>query len=91
MNNGKANIISDSFSSYISLANNELSHRFIGHINHKRNFVDPIDPTIHNQNIENCWELFKKRKRRMQYSKTNNNDIYLNEFLFRNEQRKKPH
>lgn len=51
-------IISDSWSSYQRTAEQNAYEHLT--INHRYNFVDPLDPGVHTQNIENCW-LYAKR------------------------------
>ncbi len=80
-------IISDGWAAYAQIAqmpNMDYEHRVIVH---QQNFVDPNDPEVHTQNIENCWGRVK-RKLRNQYG-TNDVDFisHLHEFMFRNKHR----
>ena len=55
---------SDEWRAYWGLMNQDLTFNY-RKIKHKDNFVDPEDPRIHTQNIENRWgqikSLMKKR------------------------------
>lgn len=51
-------IISDMWPSYNSLSDCGYIHR---QVNHSENFVSPVDPLIHTQNIENFWRWAKRR------------------------------
>ena len=51
---------------------------------HQRNFVDPDDPDIHIQNIENTWMRAKKKLRRQHGTTAQLFQSYLAEFLWRN-------
>ena len=51
---------------------------------HQRNFVDPDDPDIHTQNIENTWMRAKKKLRRQHGTTAQLFQSYLAEFLWRN-------
>ncbi|KCZ77372.1 hypothetical protein H311_01616 [Anncaliia algerae PRA109] len=75
-------IYTDQWSSYLYyfMNNQKYKHNFV---NHKYNFVDPLDGT-HTQNIESMWSSFKKFKRRKQYFKQNKLDLYISEYLIRN-------
>jgi hypothetical protein len=52
-------IISDLWKAYNGIANWPMNytHR---RINHSENFVDPLDPEVHTQNVESLWSRFKK-------------------------------
>ena len=53
-------IISDEWASYHQIQNIQGQQYQHNRINHTYNFVDPADPTIHTQNVENMWGRFKK-------------------------------
>ena len=51
---------------------------------HSQNFVNPLNSTIHTQNIENLWSVLKRFSRR---KGTNRKDVvsYISEFILKNE------
>ena len=54
---------------------------------HEQNFVDPLHPEIHTQNVENMW-MRAKRKLRRQFSMPRPLFVtYLEEFLWMQEHR----
>ena len=80
-------IVSDGWAAYAQIANEGIYQHDI--VVHEHNFVDPEDPGIHTQNIENTW-MRAKRKLRRQYGTTHALfPSYLNEFLWRNRFRNK--
>ena len=50
---------------------------------HQRHFVDPNDPEVHTQNIENLWMRAKRKLRRQFGTSEPLFPSYLHEFLFR--------
>lgn len=74
-------IISDEWAAYRSLSNN--SNYVFSTVNHSLNFVSPIDPSIHTQNIENVWSHLK-RKLRLQFGTSEELlESYLFDFIWR--------
>lgn len=55
---------------------------------HERNFVDPVDPEIHTQNIENLWMRAKRKLKRQFGTSRALFPSYLDEFAFRNAHRR---
>ncbi|KCZ81114.1 hypothetical protein H312_01480 [Anncaliia algerae PRA339] len=74
-------IFTDQWTSYMSFFSN-LSIFYHNFVNHKLNFVDPIDGT-HTQTIESLWSEFKRFKRKYGYSKQRLLNIYITEFKIR--------
>ena len=72
-------IISDEWAAYQTLSEEGYTHDTICH---KRNFVNPKDPSIHTQNIECQWRYAKKNYPDNSTSKKLR-DSYLQEFLYR--------
>jgi transposase-like protein len=74
-------IISDCWAAYRSISEiNDYTHNTV---NHTYNFVDPLDSSIHTQNIENCW-LHAKRPLRRQFGTSERFlEGYLQEFMFK--------
>lgn len=74
-------IISDCWAAYNALSNTpNYTHETV---NHRYNFVSPDNPTVHTQNIENCW-LHTKRFLRQQFGTARNQlEGYLYEFMFK--------
>ena len=52
-------------------------------VNHTLNFVDPVDPSVHTQTIENLWMHMKKFFRENNYTDSEKIESYLGEFCFR--------
>lgn len=52
-------IISDGWSAYKQLAH-DSDYDWSG-VNHKKNFVDPNDATVHTQTIERMWRPLKEK------------------------------
>lgn len=52
-------ILSDRWAAYnqIQALPGNFGH---GAVNHRYNFLDPADPSIHTQNVENMWLHFKR-------------------------------
>ena len=72
-------IISDEWKAYATLEDEGYEHDTICH---KRQFVDPQDPSIHTQNIEIQWRYAKAKFPKCSTSKPLR-DGYLQEFLYR--------
>ena len=77
-------IISDGWAAYANIStigNGIYSHSVI---NHSENFVHPLDPNIHTQNIENAWMRVKRKLKRQSGTSRDKFPSYIPEFLFRN-------
>ena len=75
-------IISDGWAAYSNLS--QLNGGVYLHdvVVHQENFVDPLHPEIHTQNVENLW-MRAKRKLRRQFGTTRQLfDTYLREFVW---------
>lgn len=72
-------VFSDQFATYLSIfrENMEYNHEYV---NHKYNFLNPSDKTIHTQCIESLWSRFKKWKNRKGYSKRRYIKNYASEY-----------
>jgi transposase-like protein len=57
-------------------------------VNHKEHFVNPVDGT-HTQKIERLWLEIKELKRRRRGFKIDSLDMYMNEFIWRQNYLKK--
>ena len=77
-------IVSDSWKAYSDL-NIHLPEKNFQHyvINHKMNFVDPQNPEIHTQNIENLWSRLREFLRNKGKNYRINLNQYLEEFKIR--------
>lgn len=76
-------IITDGWAGYRNLdqwANGIFLHSVVVH---ERNFVDPDDPTIHTQNIENLWMRAKRKLKRQFGTSADLFPSYLKEFQYR--------
>ncbi|XP_069684805.1 uncharacterized protein [Periplaneta americana] len=77
-------IISDGWRAYNNIGAMQGGIYLHSVIIRERNFVDPVDPNIHIQNVENLW-MRLKRKLRRQYGTTRLLfPGYLKEFVVRN-------
>src|SRR5690242_6225854 len=56
---------------------------FVGRVEHKTNFVDPVDRSIHTQSIESLWSRLKLFLRRQRLHSRVYLEEYLAEFTFR--------
>lgn len=76
--------MSDGWRAYNNL--NEIGGGVYEHkvIIHEANFVDPKDPDVHTQNIENTWMRCKRKLRRQFGTSRNLFPSYLHEFIYRN-------
>ena len=75
-------IISDGWAAYSNLS--QLNGGVYLHdvVVHQENFMDPLHPEIHTQNVENLW-MHAKRKLRRQFGTTRQLfDTYLREFVW---------
>lgn len=74
-------IISDCWSAYRRIS--EQGDYIHQTVNHSYNFVDPLSPSVHTQNIENCW-LHAKRQIRKQFG-TNQQYLegHIYEFMYK--------
>ena len=52
-------------------------------INHSRHFVDPSDPSIHTQNIENFWSRIKRHIRNKAGINRESYILHMTEYLWR--------
>jgi len=55
---------------------------------HQRNFVDPYDPDVHTECVENMWMRAKRKLRRQFSMSCELFPSYLHEFMYRNKCRK---
>jgi hypothetical protein len=73
-------VMTDGWPAYCELGSIGFVH---GAVNHSTNFVDPSDPSIHTQGIENVWSCLRRLLRtKGTYTRKDLNG-YLREFLFR--------
>ena len=79
-----SHIISDGWRAYANLA--ELGGGVYLHdvIVHDQHFVDPDNPTIHTNNVENMWMRAKRKLKRQFGTSEALFPLYLSEFLWRN-------
>lgn len=76
-------IISDMWAAYNGIQNLPQNYGH-GAVNHRYNFIDPNDPTIHTQNIENTWLHFKRmHMKKPMGCKTELFGTYLADFMWR--------
>jgi IS1 family transposase len=77
-------IISDGWAAYANL--DQIAHGVYTHsvVVHQRNFVDPNDPTVHTNLVENMWMRAKRKLRRQFGTSEELFPSYLHEFQFRN-------
>jgi len=78
-----SHIMSDGWAAYRNLeqlANGIYMHSVVVH---ERNFVNPLDPNIHTQTIENLWMRAKRKLKRQFGTSRANFPSYLREFEFR--------
>lgn len=81
-----ATIYSDEWPAYISYFSNEgtQTHRTV---NHTRNFVNPDNPEVHTQTIENLWGILKKWLSKKELKIREYMKLYLAEFVLRRNSR----
>lgn len=73
-------IMTDEWKGYNNITKKKYTHL---KINHSKHFVDPENPLIHTQNIENMWKILRKTlSKKTNYSRLNF-EAYLNEFVYR--------
>lgn len=72
-------IVSDEWRAYSRLEEFGYTHKTICH---KRNFVDPKDPSVHTQNIEISWR-YAKATYPQRHTSEDLRESYLQEFLYR--------
>jgi hypothetical protein len=79
-----SHIVSDGWASYANIAN--LNHGIYTHsvVVHQHNFVDPNDPDVHTENVENMWMRAKRKLRRQFGTSRALFPSYLHEFVYRN-------
>ena len=79
-------IISDKFSSYVTRnGNSHLEESGFEHyfVNHSLHFVDPVDPSIHTNNIERTWRSLKNSISHVKRSLSDKTiDSFINTFHF---------
>jgi transposase-like protein len=73
-------IISDGWAAYHSLSCHGYSHHVI---NHSQNFVDPNNPFIHTQTIENHWKHLKAWLKSRGSNLGTKMEEYLVEYLYK--------
>jgi len=78
--NRETKLISDDWGAYRRLRQMGYDHHIVRHCD---NFVDPNDPTIHTQNIENLWRCLRRFLAAKGTYTRKNLESYLDEFVFR--------
>jgi transposase-like protein len=73
-------IISDGWAAYRNLSKHGYFHHVI---NHSQNFVDPINPSIHTQRIENHWKHLKAWLKNKGSNLGAQLDEYLIEYIYK--------
>ena len=73
-------IFHDGWRSYARLTDAGFEH---SEVNHRQNFVNPIDQTVHTQSVESLWSKLKTFFRRHGLRNRMHLDEYLVEFMFR--------
>ena len=78
-----SHIVSDGWRAYNNIAN--WSNGIYTHsvIVHQQNFVDPLEPETHTQNVENMWMRAKRKIRRQFGTSDELFPSYLHEFMWR--------
>ena len=79
-----SHIVSDGWAAYGNIEriyNGVYTHETVIHQHY---FVDPNDPSIHTQNVENMWMRAKRKIRRQFGTSRALFPSYLDEFVFRN-------
>ena len=78
-------IISDGWAAYGNIPN--IQNGIYSHsvVVHEHNFVDPNDPIVHTQNIENMWMRAKRKLKRQFGTSQALFPSYLQEFAYRNQ------
>lgn len=77
-------IMSDGWASYVNvdkICNGIYTHEVVIH---KRNFVDPEDPMIHTQTVEDMWMRTKRKIRQQLGTSEALFPSYIHEFVWRN-------
>ena len=76
-------IISDSWPMYVAIL--QLRNGIYEHsaVKHQLHFVDPLDDTVHTQNIEGLWMHAKRKLRRQSGTSRALFPTYLAEFVWR--------
>ena len=79
-----SHIISDGWPSYANI--DQIAGGIYMHsvIVHQRHFVDPNDPDVHTEHVENMWMRAKRKLRRQFGTSRALFPSYLHEFVFRN-------
>lgn len=76
----ETHVITDGWGGYQDLGSLGFRHSVV---NHSHNFVNPQDPSIHTQGIENVWRCLRRFLRSKGTNICRHLDEYLKEFLFR--------
>lgn len=79
-----SHIMSDGWASYANIANIQNGIYIHSVVVHDRHFVDPDDPDVHTQTVENMWMRAKRKLRRQFGTSRELFPSYLHEFVFRN-------
>jgi len=79
-----SHIMSDGWAAYANI--DVIWHGIYLHsvIVHQRNFVDPHDPDVHTECVENMWMRAKRKLRRQFGTSRELFPSYLHEFMYRN-------
>jgi transposase-like protein len=78
--NVASRVMTDGWRAYIGLGTLGYRHSVVVH---DTNFVSPVDPVIHTQNVENMWRCLRRfLNRRCSYSRRHTMS-YVGEFVFR--------
>jgi len=72
-------IITDGWKGYLGIDKNNYKHYSV---NHKENFVNPLNKEIHTQNIEILWRWLKKYIKNKSLNSFTNIKNYINEHKF---------
>ena len=76
-------IISDGWAAYRNISNINNGQYVHEIVNHRVNFVDPIEPTIHTQTIEGLWQIAKAKLRRQHGTSRHLFPTYIYEIMWR--------
>jgi transposase-like protein len=78
-------IMSDGWAAYANIR--DIRHGIYDHsvVVHQQNFVDPANPEVHTQNVENMWMRAKRKIRRQFGTSRALFPSYLSEFVYRNQ------
>jgi IS1 family transposase len=73
-------IISDGWGAYSNLNQASYTHSVV---NHSENFLNPTNPNVHTQNIENLWRCFRRFLNAKGTQTRRHLSEYIREFIFR--------